>query len=189
MYIVKCFTLFFLPFLFPHNRILDAIENVVGEINITNSSEPVVIAQNSFAVLVQQVDLEELYESSQAFSVNIGDFAPQNTTWDDLSFGINSASPPTGSIQLPSNLLSSLSNNLNDSKIAYAVFVTDSLFLRRKISYQRVGSIILSASVVGVGSVSGLKSPVNLSFQLNPVRLMNDPFIMYSYCLHLFIEY
>ncbi|XP_019862297.1 PREDICTED: uncharacterized protein LOC109590854 [Amphimedon queenslandica] len=151
------------------SRILDAIENVVGDINITNSSEPVVIARNHFAVLVQQIDLKELNESSQVFSVNIGDFATQNISWDDLSFGSNSVSPPTGSIQLPSNLLSSLSNNLSDdSKIAYAVFVTDSLFLRRKINYWTVGSIIISANVVGIGPVKGLKSPVNLTFQLNP---------------------
>lgn len=181
MHVINCFIV---PFF--HNRILDAVENVVGDITITNSSEPVVITQNSFAVLVHQIDLEELDESSQAFSVNTGYFAAQNISWDDLSFGSNMAFPRTGSIQLPSTLLSSLPNNLsNDTKIAYAVFVTDSLFLRRRASYRRAGSIIISASVVGVGSVSGLKSPVNLSFQLNPVRIV----MMYSYCFHLFIEY
>ena len=82
-----------------------------------------------------------------------------------------SSSSPIGSIQLPSNLLSSLSNN-SSSKITHAVFVTDSLFLRRGFSYDRVGSIILSASVVGIGTLRGLRPPVNLGFQLNPVRVM-----------------
>ena len=90
---------------------------------------------------------------------------------EHISFDSVSSSSPIGSIELPSNLLSSLSNN-SSSKITRAVFVTDSFFLRRGFSYDRVGSIILSASVVGIGTLRGLRPPVNLGFQLNPVRVM-----------------
>ena len=155
----------------PFNRILEAIENVVEDVPISNASEPVVIAQKSFAVLVQQVDVEEFSKSGQTFSVNLPDFTQRNISSDDISFKRTSASPPTGSIQLPRNLLSSLPGNLsNTSRITHAVFVTDSLFLRRSFSYQKVSSIIISASVVGVGTLRGLSPPVNLGFQLNPVR-------------------
>ena len=157
----------------PFNRILEAIENVVEDVPISNASEPVVIAQKSFAVSVQQVDIEEFSKSGQTFSVNLPDFTQRNISSDDIhvSFEHTSTSPPTGSIQLPSNLLSSSPGNLsNASRITHAVFVTDSLFLRRSFSYQNVSSIILSASVVGIETLRGLSPPVNLGFQLNSVR-------------------
>ena len=155
----------------PLYRILGAIENVVEDVPISNASEPVVIAQKSFAVSVQQVDVEEFSKSGQTFSVNLPDFTQRNIISDDISFEHTSASPPTGSIQLPSNLLSSLPDNLsNASRITHAVFVTDSLFLRRSFSYQKVSSIILSASVVDIETLRGLSPPVNLGFQLNSVR-------------------
>ena len=158
----------FFSFLF---RTLEVMNNAVGGISISNASETVVIAQKSFAVSVQQVDPEEFSKSGQTFSVNLPDFTQQNISSDDISFEHASASPPTGSIQLPSSLFSSLPDNLsNASRITHAVFVTDSLFLRRNFSYKRVSSVIVSASVVGVENLNGLSPPVNLVFQLNSVR-------------------
>ena len=152
-----------------HNRILEAVENVAGKIPVFNASEPAVIAQTSFAISVQQVNTEELSEFGPAFSVNLPDFTQQNISSNYLSFE-RSASFPTGSIEMPSRILHG--SLYNASKVLYAVFVTDSLFLRRSFSYQRVSSIILSASVVGVESLRGLQPPVNLRFQLNPVRII-----------------
>ena len=147
------------------------MNNAVGGISISNASETVVIAQKSFAVSVQQVDLEEFSKSGQTFSVNLPDFTQQNISSDDVSFERTSASPPTASIQLPSNLFFFLPDNLsNASRITHAVFVTDSLFLRRNFSYKRVCSIIISAGVVGVQNLNGLSPPVNLVFQRNSVR-------------------
>ena len=71
---------------------------------------------------------------------------------------------------MPSRLLHG--SLYNASKVLYAVFVTDLLFLRRSFSYQRVSSIILSASVVGVESLRALQPPVNFRFQLNPVKII-----------------
>ena len=153
-----------------YNRVLEAIENAADAVTITNVSESVVIVQKSFAVSVHQVNTDDFSKSGQTFSVNIPDFTQHNISSEHISFDSVSSSSPIGSIQLPSNLLSSLSNN-SSTKITHAVFVTDSLFLRRGFSFDRVGSIIISASVVGVGTFRDLRPPVNLGFQLNPVRV------------------
>ena len=152
-----------------HYRILEAVENVADKIPVFNASEPAVIAQKSFAISVQQVDTKELSKSGQVFSVILSDFAQQNITSEDLSFK-SPASIFTGSIEMPSRLFHG--NFSNASKVLHAVFVTDSLFLRRSFNYQRVSSIIMSASVKGVEtSLRGLQPPVNLKFQINPVRI------------------
>ena len=177
-------------FSFPSNRILEAIENVVEDVPISNASERVVIAQKSFAVSVQQVDIEEFSKSGQTFSVNLPDFTQQNISSDDISFERTSASPPTGSIQLPSNLLSSLPDNLsNASRITHAVFVTDSLFLRRGFSYKRVSSIIISASVVGIETLRGLRPPVNLGFKLTVRIIMTDAFVIIMLLFRLIMDH
>ena len=161
------------------------MNNVVDNIPIANTSEPIIVAQKSFAVSVQKVDPETFRRLGQTFSVNIADFTQQNISSEDLSFDNNAVSPPTSTIQLPSNLFSSLPEN--SSRISHAVFVTDSLFLRRSFSYRRVSSIIISASVVGAGTIKNLRPPVNLGFQLNPVRvaiviLLNLFFINFLEC-------
>ena len=173
IFICRFFLLYFLLlYLFHfdfHNRILEAVENVADKIPVFNASEPAVIAQKSFAISVQHVNTEEFSVSGHAFSVSLPDFAQQNISSDDLSFE-RSTSFPTGSIEMPSRLFHG--NLSNASKVLYAVFVTDSLFLRRSFSYQRVSSIILSASVVGVETLRGLQPPVVLKFQLNLVRIL-----------------
>lgn len=148
------------------------MNNVVDNIPIANTSEPIIVAQKSFAVSVQEVDPKTFSRLGQTFSINIADFTQQNISSEDISFENNAISPPTSTIQLPSNLFSSLPEN--SSRISHAVFVTDSLFLRRSnLSYQRVSSVIISASVVGAGTIRNLRPPVNLGFQLNPVRVVN----------------
>ena len=160
---------FIIPLIY--NRVLEAIKNAADAITISNVSESVVIVQKSFAVSVRQVNSDDFNKSGQTFSVNISDFVEQNISSEHISFDRISAFPPTRFIQLPINLLSSLSNN-SSSKITHAVFVTDSLFLSRGFSYNRVVSIVISASVVGIGTLRGLRPPVNLGFKLNPVRVM-----------------
>ena len=158
-------------YIFSYNRILDAVGSAADGIPIANASEPVIIAQNSFAVSIKQVVPEEFNRNGQNFSINIPRFSNQNITSDDLSFGDAFNSPPTASIQLPNDLLSGLPGNMSNARITHAVFVTDSLFLRRNFNYLNVSSIIISAGVVGMASIRGLRSPVNLSFQRNPVRI------------------
>ena len=153
-------------------RVLEAIESVVEDIPIGNTSEPVVITRNTFAVSVQQVDFDQFMEIGQIFSANLGNFSDLNINDDidsnDLSFEmLNTQS--IASLHLPNNLFSSITNFTNNTRITHAVFLSDSLFLRRENNDMEVGSIIISASIVGSDSVDGLKPPVTLRFLKNPV--------------------
>ena len=152
---------------------LEAIESVVENIPIANTSEPIVIAQKSFAVSIQQVDTEEFTQSGQTFSVNYRGFSDdsQTLTSNDLVFG-SPFKQPTAAINLPNTLLSELPNIAkNNTRITHSVFTTDSLFLRRNNYNLEVGSVIISTTVVGVDMISKLGTPVNLRFLVNPVSL------------------
>ena len=152
-------------------RILEAIESVVENIPITNISEPVIIAQKSFAVSIQQVDIEEFKQFGQTFSVNYRGFTDRNKTLtsDDLVFGMDSQQPTTAAINLPNNLLSTLPNVTNNTRITHSVFTTDSLFLQRHNNFLEVGSVVISTTVVEKDNLRGLNPPVGLRFLANPV--------------------
>ena len=145
---------------------MEAVESVTENIPITNTSVPVVITQRSFAVSVQQVDIEKFKQSGQTFSVNFKDSLTRNQSLDsnDLTFG-SSNEQSTASITLPNNLL-----NSNSSRITNAVFITDFLFLSRR-DILKVGSLIISAAVVGTSTLEQLQPPVNLRFITNPVSI------------------
>ena len=149
---------------------LEAIESVVESIPITNISEPVIITQQSFAVSVQQVDIIEFTQSGQTFSVTYRGYSDENQTLNsnDLVFGTTSQQH-TASISLPHNLLSTVQNITNNTRITHSVFTTDSLFLRRNNNFLEIGSVIISTTVVGTGRIHELDSPVHLSFMVNPV--------------------
>ena len=151
---------------------MEAIESVVENIPLTNTSEPVVISLKSFAVSVQLIDIEEFKQSGQMFGVNFGDFSNDNQSLksNDLTFG-GFNQQPTAAINLPRNLLNGLPNITNNTRITHSVFITDSLFLRRDDNFQEVGSIIISAAVVGTDTIRGLNPPVGLSFMINPVSI------------------
>ena len=153
-----------------NNRILESLDNVVDGILVDDVSVPVVFALRSFAVSVKQVVPEEFSKSGHNFSVNLSSFSKQNISSDELSFGENFESHPTGSIQLPNNLLSELPENISDPRITHTVFMTDSIFLRRNFNFRNVSSIVMSANVAGMTTIQNLSSPVNLGFQRNPVR-------------------
>ena len=152
---------------------LEAIESVVESIPITNISEPVIITQQSFAVSVQQVNIEEFTQSGQKFSVNYRGFSDGNQTLNsnDLVFGTTSQQS-TATISLPNNLLSTIPNLTNNTRITHSVFTTESLFLRRINNFLEIGSVIISTTVVGTDIISGLDSSVGLSFQINPVSIV-----------------
>ena len=151
---------------------LEAIESVVESIPITNISEPVIITQQSFAVSVQQVDIVEFTQSGQTFSVNYRGYSDENQTLNsnDLLFGTTSQQH-TASISLPHNLLSTVPNITNNTRITHSVFITDSLFLRRNNNFLEIGSVIISTTVVGTDEINKLDPPVGLSFLINPVSI------------------
>ena len=126
---------------------------------------------------VQQVDLDLFMEIGQTFSANLGTFSDlnisENINSSELSFsGITGQ--PTASISLPNNLFEAILNVTNNTRITHAVFLTDSLFLRRENNEMEVGGIIISASLVGSDSVEGINPPLNITF-------LKDPVLNYNY--------
>ena len=164
---------------------LEAVESVVENIPITNISEPIVITQKSFAVSVQQVNIEEFTQFGQTFSVNYRGFTDENQTLNsnDLVFG-SPSQQTTAIINLPNNLLSALPNiTKNNTRITHSVFITDSLFLRRNNYNLDVGSVIISTSVVGADTITGLNPPIDLRFLVNPVSQYHYSVCLVSYFL------
>ena len=164
---------------------LEAIEKVVESIPIINISEPIVIAQKLFAISVQQVDTEEFTQFGQTFSINSKGFPDENQTLNsnDLVFG-SPSQQSTAVINLPKNLLSALPNlTKNNTRITHSVFITDSLFLRRNNYNLEVGSVIISATVVGANTIRKLDPPVDLRFQVNQVSSYYYSMCLISYFL------
>ena len=155
------------------NRILEAIGSIVGDIPVGNISEPVVITRRTFALSVQQVDLDQFMELGQTFSANLGDFSNLNMNESidssDLSFELRTTTQATASVRLPSNLFSAVPNVTSNTRITHTVFLSDSLFLRRNSNDLEVGGIIISARVVGYNSIQSLDPPVSISFLKNLV--------------------
>ena len=150
---------------------MEAIESVIENIPINDSiaTEPVVISQRSFAVSIQQVNLQTFSQDGQTFNVNI-----ENNQTIDIIVGDTVDTQSIASISLPNNLLDLIPNISNSTRIANAVFLSDSLFLRRDNKFMEVGSVIISATVVGVDTIQELNPPVTLTFQIiNSVSSMN----------------
>ena len=126
---------------------------------------------------VQQVDLDQFMEIGQTFSANLGTFSDlnmsENINSSELSFS-GRTGQPTASISLPNNLFDAILNVTNNTRITHAVFLTDSLFLRRENNEMEVGGIIISASLVGSDSVEGINPPLNITF-------LKDPVLNYNY--------
>ena len=131
-----------------------------------NQTEPVILAQESFAVSVQQVNPEEF--EMQIFSISLGDDPFSGTAQlDNNSLELSPVTSFTASITLPQNLFDSLPMSTS-SRIARSVFLTDALYLRRNNSGLELGSIIIAASVVNK-TVEKLNPPVSITFLKDPV--------------------
>ena len=96
----------------------------------------------------------------------------KNINSSELSFS-GKTGQPTASISLPNNLFDAILNVTNNTRITHAVFLTDSLFLRRENNDMEVGGIIISASLVGSNSVEGIDPRLNITFLKNPVLSYN----------------
>ena len=141
-------------------------------------NEPFVIAQNNFAVAVQEVTPDMFVLKGQVISLNLGENAFGSQGFGNSTFDFNNNIkniPPTASLALPHNLFEALANqnfSQNSTRLTNSVFLSDSFFQRREKGYREVGSIIISAGVVGINNVTGLTTPpVILVFQINPVSL------------------
>lgn len=147
------------------DRLLESIDTLVDSLDVSETQDPVVIAQDNFAIRVQAVDTMTFV--GQDFTFNLGD--ADNTQITNRSiFEQNDNKRPTASLALPSTLFSSV-NTTNNTRITNTVYTTDALFIRRQTRNREVGSIIVSASIPGV-VVIGLDPPVAMNFSQRSVR-------------------
>ena len=121
-----------------------------------NSTEPVIITETTFVVSVQRVDPSTLPAEGLSFSTS------------SLIFNQTANTPGTASVLLPLNIL----NRTNNTRVAFSLFLTDSLFIRRMNEQQQqetfVDSAILSASVVGE-RLTKITPRVELVFKIDNV--------------------
>lgn len=134
-----------------------------------SSDEGFIFLQQSFAVLVQEIDENILNKSGNMLAAHFENDFP--TTRDPITTQFRTETTnSTAYVILPENLFLNLTDS-NTSRLAYFVFLTDSLFLRRNKNEKEVGSVILSINVAGLTSqINGLNDPpVVLNFVRNPV--------------------
>ena len=124
-----------------------------------NDTDSTIVLRSTFAVAITQSDL--------GFSIN--DDISSNDGYNVQYNRMEGNNVATASIVLPSDLFDK--KGLNKSKISNAAFLNLNAFLVRDIGYREVGSVVISAQVVGYGSrsIKNLTSPVTLSFQIQNV--------------------
>ena len=160
----------------PHS-LRESIEEVAESIPIPENETQVVLTRESFAVAVQEVELDSF--AGLTFSVVVTNgFDDANSQLDMNSLSFSETDDAIASLSLPRSLFNNLNTSKNSTRITQSVFLTDSLFLRRERNFSVVGGIILAASVVGT-RLTELDPPIQLSFVKNPVSA--------QYMIHIFI--
>ena len=144
-------------------------------IPIPENQTRVVIPLRSFAVSVQEVQPADF--EGQTFSAILGttfEFDEERINVDSLV--LEKREEATVSISIPSGIfmiqpLSMVQNRT--TRITHTVFLTDLLFITREREMDsqqlEVGSIIISATITGNMTVSGLDPPIMMVFVKSPV--------------------
>ena len=161
-------------------RILETVQVVTEAIPIPENQTRVVIPLRSFAVSVQEVQPADF--EGQTFSAILGsmfEFDEEEQINVD-SLVLEEREEATASISIPPNIFMSLPISMVQNmttRITHSVFLTDLLFIRREREMDsrelEVGSIIISATITGNISVSGLDPPIILVFVKSPVSGMS----------------
>ena len=161
-------------------RILETVQVVTEAIPIPENQTRVVIPLRSFAVSVQEVQPADF--EGQTFSAILGsmfEFDEEEQINVD-SLVLEEHEEATASISIPPNIFMSLPISMVQNmttRITHSVFLTDLLFIRREREMDsrelEVGSIIISATITGNISVSGLDPPIMLVFVKSPVSGMS----------------
>lgn len=134
------------------------------------------LAEDNFAIRVDETDPDTF--SGATFNV-LTDVNSLDTFQEDSVSTDTQGDTGACSLSLPTTLFDDLRAggvSLTMSRLSYTAFVDDALFqprassdAAREFTGYRVGSVIASASVVGVDRVSGLSSPVGMRFQIRQV--------------------
>lgn len=175
------------PLSIAQNRLLDAIEQVSSNIPFCQNKSSFVISRELFAVSVEQVDPMEFTGNMLLVSLSGELFLEDNgnTSWNELLLMRDNTH--SASVSLPIGLFNTL-DVYNVTRVTHSVFLTDSLFAMRKESYQEVGSVIVSATVVN-RSVEGLDPPITLTFLRNLVSVFTNVFLTHLTCCMLYAEW
>lgn len=143
-------------FIIPFFRLLGAVMDLTNNLPIPeNSTEKVVLKTTNFAVSVQRVELDSDSVAELVFTSD--DLFEENNTNGDSQMERR----PTSSIDFPQSIFNR-SNYSGDVRVAFSVFLTDSLFQRRDTSNQNVGSNVVSFSVIG-RTLRDLEPPVTIT--------------------------
>ena len=154
----------------------ESLEEVTESIPIPENESKVVLTRKSFAVAVEEVDLDSFLGLTFSADVTNG-FDDANSQLDTNSLSFSETDDALASLSLPSSLFDSFNPSKNNTRITQSVFLTDSLFLRRENNFSVVGGLILGASVVGTTRTE-LDAPIRLNFVKNPVSVHH---CMYTY--------
>ena len=153
-------------------RILETVQQVTKTISLPENETSVTIALTSFAISVQEVQQDRF--QGQAFSALLGtEFGfNEEEVIDSDSLVFERHQNATVSIDIPDSLFNriNVTSEMNDTRrIIFTVFLTESLFSQRQQDSQEVGSIIISARIVGGVTFENLNPPVLISFIKKPV--------------------
>ena len=150
------------------------MQQVTETISLPENETSVTIALTSFAISVQEVQQDRF--QGQAFSALLGaEFGfNEEEVIDSDALVFERHQNATASINIPDNLFSRInvtSETNGTFRIIFTVFLTESLFSQRQQDSQdqEVGSIIISATIIGGVTVENLNPPVFISFIKKPV--------------------
>ena len=146
---------------FPTYRLLDAIEDFTGNVQIPPGQSTISFPQDNFALFAEETDPDDF--AGLTFSTDSRD------NFDNGRIGTSLGSSVPGdsiaAITLPPSILDDDTSTLR--RFSFAVYADDTLFQSRGESQRfeglQVGSVIVSATLHGV-TVSDLTEPVTIQF-------------------------
>ena len=139
------------------------------------TSNPLLIVRDMYVIIIY-ASLSAQNFPGQAVFADIGaEFAADAFQHSHIKFD-SFAGVPTASIAVPSSLLREA--NLPDiaHRVVFNFFLSDGLFIQRdsfmsanNLGNIKLGGLAVAAHIAGGVKVTGLQTPVNMSFTINPV--------------------
>lgn len=135
--------------------------------NSTSGSS--LILQDKFAISIEEVLLD--MPGSGSFVFNVAPMYSDGNTIDGTAISDMAAANSTATIVIPSSVSESIDNSSSEFRLTFALFDTESLFLRRsdeRFANMVVGSLIVSATINNE-SITGLREPVTITLRMDEV--------------------
>ena len=137
---------------------------------IPENDSQAVIALTSFAVAAQEVQANGFQEHIiSAVLERAFNYDEKMIKANDVVFGVHPDA--TASITIPASVIMKIPASNDSIRITSSIYLNDQLFPRRNEQSQKIGSIIISASINTNNSFENLDPPVLLTFIKNLVKL------------------